>query len=248
MKLKVVIIDDEIDAIDVLENIIQIKNVDYDVVGKTTSPIEGIKLINEHKPDVVFLDIEMPELNGFEVLKSIADISFEVIFATAYEHYALKAIKQNALDYILKPATIPEVLEALEKAKQKRIGKENNTQDFNDFLLNVQPKRSKRIKIPTASGFELIREEEVMYFKADGSYSMVHMIHNNLLVSKSIKQMEPSLNPEVFFRVHRSFIVNTQHVKRYLREDYSLIMDNGDIVPVSHRKLDDFITFVNSRT
>jgi two-component system LytT family response regulator len=247
MKLKIIIIDDEADAIDVLESIIEINSQEYEIVAKTTNPIEGIELILKHKPDVVFLDIEMPELNGFQVLESISNIDFEVIFATAYDNYAIKAIKENALDYILKPATIPEVMDALAKAKNKKSLGSNLNTNLKDLLVNLKESNKQRIKIPTASGFELINTEELVYFEADGSYTTAYLKNGErIIVSKPIKQLESMLNSSSFFRVHRSYIVNVSYVKCYERENYSLKMVDNSIVPVSRRRLDSFLEFLDN--
>jgi len=243
MKLKIIIIDDEADAIDVLESIIEINKSDYEIVAKTTNPVEGIGLILQHKPDVVFLDIEMPELNGFQILESIPSIDFEVIFATAYENYAIKAIKENALDYILKPATIPEVLEALEKAKTKIQNKDNS--DYRSIIESLNNNHSSKIKIPTSTGFELISIDELVSLEADGSYTIAHFINSDkLIISKPLKQLEPLLDAKRFFRVHRSFIVNTEHIRRFNRERYSLVMINGSNIPISRRRYDAFMEFL----
>ena len=243
MKLKIIIIDDEADAIDVIESIIEINKSDYEIVAKTTNPVEGVGLILQHKPDVVFLDVEMPELNGFQILESIPHINFEVIFATAYENYAIKAIKENALDYILKPATIPEVLEALEKAKSKIQNKTNS--DYKSIIENLNSNYSSKIKIPTSTGFELLSTDELVFLEADGSYTIAHFVNSDkLIISKPLKQLEPLLDAKMFFRVHRSFIVNTEHIRRFNREKYALIMLNNKVVPISRRRYDNFMEFL----
>jgi len=246
MNLKVILIDDEPDAIDVIESIIVDKKEDYKIVAKTTNPIEGIGLILKHKPDVVFLDIEMPEMNGFQLLESIPNIDFEVIFATAYENYAIKAIKENALDYILKPATIPEVLSALEKAKSKRQQEKVDLSKYTEFLDDIKTNRFQRIKIPTSNGFELIESDDLIFIDADGAYTTAHFKDNEeLIISKPIKQIESLLNSENFFRIHRSYIVNKNHIKRFARDKYALIMIDDSVIPISRRRYDAFMDFID---
>jgi len=248
MKLKVIIVDDEADAITVLENIININKTDYEIVAKTTNPVDAVGLIVEHKPDVVFIDIEMPELDGFQVLKSIPDINFEVIFATAYENYAVKAIKENALDYILKPATIPEVLEALEKAKKRKLDKKNSFPEYETLLDNVNNKRLSKIKIPTSSGFEFVETSDLISLEADGPYTTAYFKNSDkLVISKSIKQLEELLETNSFFRLHRSFIVNVEYIKRFERDRYSVVMSDGSVIPLSRRRYDAFMDFLDNQ-
>ncbi|MCG8412049.1 MAG: LytTR family DNA-binding domain-containing protein [Bacteroidales bacterium] len=247
MKLKIIIIDDEINAINVLCKIIQVNNVDHEIIATTTDPIEGINLILTHKPDVVFLDIEMPKLSGFQVLASIPDIDFEVIFATAFENYAIKAIKENALDYILKPPTIPEVLNALEKVKEKKLNKIDGSLNYQKLLDGLNSSRFQRIKIPTSNGFELIETENLMYLCADGVYTIAHFRNlEQMVISKPIKQIEELLNMDHFFRVHRSYIINGVYIRRFGRDSYMLEMVDGKEIPVSRRRYCDFITFLSN--
>jgi len=247
MKLKVLIIDDEADAIDVLESIIEVNKHDYEIVAKTTNPVKGIELILKHKPDVVFLDIEMPELNGFQVLESIPVIDFEIIFATAYENYAIKAIKENAIDYILKPVTIPEVLDALKKVKRKKHERKDSVDNYKALLKSLNSNQLQRIKIPTSSGFELIEIDDLIYLEADGSYTTAYLKKEvKLVISKSIKQLEFLLNHNCFYRTHRSYIVNVNQLKRFDRDQYSLIMSNDSLVPLSRRRYDEFISFLEN--
>lgn len=243
--MKVIIIDDEEDAIDILESIINLNKEEYSIVGKTTDPVKGLGLIKKHNPDVVFLDIEMPEMNGFELLESLSEINFEIIFATAYDEYAIRAIKENALDYILKPVTFSEVMKALGKAKKKRTISQVNQPDYKLLLNNLHSNYFERIRISTSSGFEFMYTDELIFLKAEGSYTDVYSKNSDkLLISKPIKQIEQELNPNIFFRVHRSYIINIRFIKRFDRTKNIIIMINGAEIPLSRRRYDEFITFL----
>lgn len=208
MELKVIIIDDEEDAIIALKSIIEI-NDGYKIIGQSTDPLKGLELILQKKPDVVFLDIEMPRMNGFQLLKSISNIDFDIIFSTAYKQYAIDAIKANALDYILKPVSILEVLNALEKVKNRKKDSHEQSQKYKKLLSDVTSSKSDRIKIPTSTGFEFIDTNDVIFLEADGSYTVAHFINKEkLLISKTIKQIEPLFDQNKFFRTHRSYLVN----------------------------------------
>ncbi len=248
MKLKVIIIDDEPDAIDALESIININELEYELVAKTTNPLDAIGLIKEHEPDVVFLDIEMPQLNGFQLLESLSEINFEVIFVTAYENYAIKAIKENAIDYILKPVNIPEVLGALEKVRKKRLKEHKTKSNYNKLLKDIDTHRFNKLRIATSNGFELIDVDDLISLEADGSYTTaVFKNRDNLIISKSIRHVESLLDTNLFFRVHRTFIVNITHVIRFDRDNYSLTMCNNQVIPVSTRRYNTFVTFLETQ-
>ncbi len=242
MKLKIITIDDEADALDVLKSIIETKRDTYEIVAQTTNPIEGVGLILMHKPDVVFLDIEMPGINGFQLLESIPDIDFDVIFVTAYESYAVRAIKENALDYILKPATIDEVLMALEKAELRRQNKGNGISNYKQLIETINANSIQRIRIPTINGFELVEANNLMALQADGAYTTAYFDNGErIVISKSIKLIEPILNPNLFIRVHRSYIINLMHIKRYDREKHTVLLSNNSEIPISRRRYGAFV-------
>lgn len=242
MKLKVIIIDDEIDAVNLLEKIIGSKPDAYKIVGKTTNPLEGIELIIKLKPDVVFLDIEMPQMSGFQLLQITSELKFEVIFATAYESYALKAIKENALDYILKPITPNEVFSALEKAKQLLANNTSKIDRFKELIEKINLNATRRIKFPTINGFELIEMNSLVYFEAEGSYTLAYLSNGEKIVlSKSIKQIELIVNSEHFFRAHRTYLINISFVKRFDRDLYTITLTNNTEIPLSRRRYEGFL-------
>ncbi|MCB2194500.1 MAG: LytTR family DNA-binding domain-containing protein [Bacteroidetes bacterium] len=245
MELRIIIIDDEADAVDAIRNILEI-NDNYRVIGHTTDPVNGLALILQHKPDVVFLDIEMPGINGFQLLESISNIDFDVIFATAYERYAIQAIKANALDYILKPVSISDVLNALEKVKTKRSKEINFESNYKNLLADLNLPQKTRIQIPTTKGLEFIELDDVVYLEADGAYTTAYLKNTEkVIISKSIKFIEPLLNKNYFFRVHRSYTVNTNYLRRLDRENKTLILKDQTEIPFSRRRYDDLMDFLD---
>jgi len=249
MKLGIIIIDDEADAIEALEGIIEMNTKEYRILAKTNNSMEGLGLILKHKPDLVFLDIEMPGMNGFELLESIQEINFEIIFATAYEHYAIKAIKSNAIDYILKPFSVHEVLNALAKVKNKIKALETNTNKYKNLLIDLNAPSKNRITIPTIRGFEIIELDDLIYLEADGSYTTAYFsLSEKLVISKAIKSIEPLLDKKTFFRTHRSYIVNNMYIKRFDRENNKIILKNKEQIPLSRRRYDDFMIFIKEQS
>ncbi len=212
-----------------------------EVVAKTTNPVEGVSLINQYNPDVVFLDIEMPDLNGFQLLESLSNINFEVVFVTAYGQYAIEAIKKNAFDYILKPVSIPEVMNALGKVKEKLRNQQVFSTDYYKLIKDLNPNHVQRNKIPTLKGFEFINIDDLIHLEADGSYTSAFLKNNGkILISKPIKEIESLLNPTSFFRSHRSHIVNIAYIQSFSKENYEIAMVDNSKIPLSRRRYDAF--------
>jgi two-component system, LytTR family, response regulator len=247
MGLRVIIIDDEIDAIEAIEKIIETKAKEIEIVAKTDNPHKALQLILMHQPDLVFLDIEMPGMNGFELLSNLPKIDFEIVFVTAYENYAIKAIKENAIDYILKPINIAEVLNAIEKVRLKIKSLQNNSFQYEMLIGQLKKAQLKRIQIPTTNGYEFIHSDNIVRLEASGAYTYAFFIDSSkIIISKSIKEIEPSLKNMDFFRAHRSHIINLLHVKRFLTEnDGEIIMVDDSRIPLSRRKRKDFIDIIN---
>lgn len=237
-KYSVLVIDDEKDSIDLIETLIISKKDNFDVIGKTTDPMEGLRLILAHKPDIVMLDIEMPQVNGFKLLEILGNFDFQLIFITAYDQYAIKAFKNKALDYILKPINIEELYNALDRAS-----------DIIDSFRNkisYSSNESKKIVVPTNFTYEFIEVYSIIRIEADGSYAKILLnTDKRILVSKKLKDIEIYLNDERFFRTHRSHIINIDYIQRL--EKNMLIMNNEDMVPISRANYTSFKELVEEK-
>ncbi len=247
MKLETIIIDDEWDAIEALENVIDTYIEGVTVVAKTNKPKQAIELLKVHSPDFIFLDIQMPVLNGFEFLECIPEKKFEVIFVTAYDQYAIKAIKANALDYVLKPIRIPEIMQAVSKVKDLKLKSKSLSESFHKLSEELKNREAQSIKIPTLSGIDFVKISDIIRLEASGSYTEIVLLNEErLLFSKRIKEAEKLLNYETFFRTHRSHIINLKHVKRYENNDCGMIvMADGSRIALSRRKKCDFFKAMN---
>ncbi|MFO7863465.1 MAG: LytTR family DNA-binding domain-containing protein [Salinivirgaceae bacterium] len=244
--MKIVIIDDENNAVEALKLIIDRINGDYIIVGATTNPYEAIGIILQQKPDIVFLDIEMPHLTGFELLEILPEIDFEIIFATAYEHYAIEAIKKNAIGYIVKPVSISSVKEALLKAEEKQKSGANKSAKYQNLLADVEKPTKSRIKIATASGFEFIDTDAIIRLEADNVYTKAIIERREkIIITKPLKKLEEELNLECFFRTHRSHLINTEHVYRFDSLKNSVIMSDNSTVPIARRRIREFKDLLN---
>ncbi|HLV23212.1 MAG TPA: LytTR family DNA-binding domain-containing protein [Moheibacter sp.] len=243
--IKTILVDDEKHAIITLEHLLK-KFEDVEVLATVQDSTQAKAIILEKKPDLLFLDIEMPNLNGFDLLTQFNSPYFKVIFTTAYDQYAIKALKINALDYLLKPIDPDELRTALDKYLNDQIfTSDEQISHLNQFKNNQM---SETLALSTSRGLIFIKIKDVMYFEADGSYT--HVIMNNgekHLVSKSLTNFEEVLsgNP-LFFRSHKSNLVNLNFVKQYLRgEGGELIMMNDKSIVLSRNKKQEFLNLFN---
>ncbi|WP_245812817.1 LytR/AlgR family response regulator transcription factor [Flagellimonas flava] len=205
---------------------------------------EAVKVLSVMSPDVVFLDIELQTGQGFDVLDKIKDPTFEVIFTTAFEKYAIKAIKFSSLDYLLKPIDLDELKQAVEKARN-RMDTNVYRQQIDTLMQNLSKETYKQEKIclATTGGMEFIAIEDIVFCKADGSYTCVVLKNKSkLLVSKHLKEYEALLGDHDFMRVHNSYVINLKEVKKYIKADGGYIMMSNDMhVSLSPRKKEELI-------
>jgi len=241
--LKVIIIDDEPDAVLSIELIITEYCTDVEIVGKAYSAIDGKTQIIEKKPDFIFLDIDMPRGTGFDLLEMFPEINFDVIFVTAYSDYAIKAFKYSAVDYILKPIDIDELIGAVNKVKKRKDEKSTQSINYDVLLSNIRNKGHKTIAVPNTTGIDFVNLENVIRFKAEGSYTKIIISgQNDILASKNLKEYQELLSENEFFRPHNSHLINLSHVKRYVQKDGGYLeMSDDSIVPMSRRKKDLFL-------
>ena len=204
---------------------------------------EALLMIQQLKPQLIFLDIEMPRMNGFEMLNALPEKNFHVIFTTAYDQYAIKAIKYAAFDYLLKPIDIEELKIAVEKI----AGKENNqTKTQAEFLkqnLEHPKKPLNKLAIPTLEGLLFYDLRDIIYLEANSNYTNIFFSNTpKITASKTLKEFEELLPQESFFRPHHSYIINLNYIKRYIRGDGGQIeLQNGMFVDVSRRKKEEFL-------
>ncbi|GAA4770089.1 MULTISPECIES: LytR/AlgR family response regulator transcription factor [Flavobacterium] len=239
--IKALIIDDEKHCIITLEHLLQ-QQKNVTVVATTQDSTKAKALIEEHQPDVVFLDIEMPTMNGFDVIAQWQPIPFKVIFTTAYDQYALKALRLNALDYLLKPIDEEEITIALDKFKKQ----ENSitSEQIQNLHLFTNGKLQDTIALSTQEGLLFVKIENIMYLEASSNYTLIKMQDQSKhLASKTLATFEDVLQDNsLFFRSHKSHIVNLKCIKQYIRgEGGELIMVDGKNIPLSRTKKQDFL-------
>ncbi len=243
MILHAVIIDDEFNGMRSLELLIKRFVPELKVVALTVNPVEGISLINDYRPDIVFLDINMPTLNGFELLDRLEHKQFHLVFTTAHQEYALRAIKQSAVDYLLKPIDLAMLKICVEKIKAKV---KENTFDTNvqELVKELVGLKNLRVQIPTKQSVEYVIPSSIIYIEANSNMCRILLTNLKLLeVNKSLKEYEQLLCKEglFFLRIHNSFIINLNYVTRYLKEDGGqIILQGNKVIPISKHKKEEF--------
>jgi len=233
--MTVIVVDDEKKSRETLHCFISTYCPDLEIIGEAVNVSEGIKLINEVNPNVVFLDIEMPDGTGFELLSSFHKINFQVVFVTAFDSYAVRAFRFSAADYLIKPISPKLLIEAVEKLKKTRAMEAINLKL--DALLGNH-KNIENLALPTAEGVYLARIDQIIHCSADNYYTTFHLVGKEpIVVSKTLKEYSDMLEEFNFYRVHQSHLVNLDHVDKYISgEGGYLIMKNGDTIDVSRRR------------
>lgn len=230
MSIRTVLIDDEQPARDVIKYYLKEFN-EIEIIGEFSDGFTGLKGIQELKPDLVFLDVQMPKLTGLELLE-LLDQPTSIIFSTAYDQYAIKAFEMNAIDYLLKPYSKERFSQALQKAITV-IGSGQNPQAPVQKLvktLEENPEYLHRIAVKSRHKVSVIPIEDIVYLEAEGDYVMMHTKDARHLKEKTMKYFEAHLDPAMFIRIHRSYIVNVQFIDRieyYDKENYAVLMKQG---------------------
>jgi two-component system LytT family response regulator len=243
-----VIIDDESKNSQYLRSLIETEVPEVVVRGTASDAEEGIRLIQAVKPSLVFLDIEMHPSNGFDLLSRIQPVDFSVIFVTAHERYALKAIRFAALDFLLKPVDKDELKAAVEKALQQQ--QENNlAKSMEVFMENLQKKNTqKKIAIKADGAMHVFEIGELIYCEGDGPYTTIYTTGRKVLSIKTLKEYDLLLNEHGFFRIHKSFLVNLDHIRQYSKSEGGyVIMSNGARIDVSEKKKAELVSAISSR-
>ncbi|MFV0589888.1 MAG: LytR/AlgR family response regulator transcription factor [Draconibacterium sp.] len=246
-----IIIDDEVNVQQALQLLLERYCPEINICGAAGSASTGRELLKRFDVHLIFLDISMPGENGFEFLSSIPKENYAIIFTTAYEEYALRAIKANAIDYLLKPIDPMELKEAVAKATSHldlRRQNEMMQQTYGESLENLAMQTSagidfpKRITVVEKFGFQIIDTEKIRYLEADANYCIIHISGLEKIVSsKSLGEFEKILDPTVFFRIHKSTIINMKYLKGFssYQGAYAILDDNTKLA-ISRRRAIEF--------
>lgn len=247
--IKALIIEDEKKAADMLQIMIEKNNDDVKVLDKCYDLPSGVRSIRTHQPDIVFLDIEMPGYSGLQLLEFFNEdeIDFSIIFTTAFNDYALKAFDLSAIDYILKPIQIDKLNSSIEKYRKKRHKQNEDFQKLTTLKHNLNHS-DRKIALPISSGVEIVNVSDIRYLQAEGSYSKFFLSNDKqLVISKNLKFFEELVGDDAhFFRVHRSYIVNINYIKKVLRTDGgTIILNDNTELPIVNDKIDNLIKLLS---
>ncbi len=244
-----IIADDEENLRISISNLLKKMWPDLNIVGHAKNGVEAVSLIENHHPNIAFLDIQMPGMTGVEVAKKIAD-KCNIVFITAYDQFAVQAFESEAIDYILKPVTEDRLRVSINRLKKNRRLKKQFDESDQETEINLKMKRVfkvlekyqgpdylRLIKVKTGSDLRFVPVSEIIFFKAEDKYTIVQTPTNEFLIKTPIKDLETQLDPDTFWRVHRSAIVNIDRVKRIKRSFTNQMIigfDNTDqTIPVS---------------
>jgi two-component system, LytTR family, response regulator len=244
MMISSVIVDDEPANIRILKKMLADFCPNVQVIAEAKDVRQGVDIIRQTKPSLVFLDIEMPYGNAFDLLDKLMPVEFEIIFITAFNEYALKAFRYSALDYLLKPVSIQELKGAVEKAFQRIDLKITNAQ-LKNLLENLKKEKEglQQVALPAKDGFIFVPTDDILRCEASGAYTHVFTRNNGeILSSKSIGEYEEMLPENIFFRVHHSHLINLYEIKKYHRGRGGYVeMKDGMLIDVAVRRKDEFL-------
>lgn len=231
-----IIVDDEPNGAKTLNILLHKYCPQVKVHGLYESVASARAALESRQPDLVFLDIEMPVENGFSLLEQTKGYKYHVIFTTAYNHYALSAIKANAIDYLLKPVDIEELMAAVAKVEERASGShELDVKKMESLFGDIMAQKMKKIPLPSQDGISFVDPAEIVCLEADSNYTHVYLASGKkLTISKTMKVFEKNLEGLPFLRVHYSYIVNLAHIEKYIKGDGgSVIVKGNRSIPVS---------------
>ncbi len=243
--MKTVIIDDEVNTRQLVEALILKYYPEMHICGMADGVQSGIAMINKEQPNLVFLDINMKDGTGFDLLNQLdlSHLKFTLVFITESDEYAIKALKFGAFDYLLKPLDPEEFKESV-----NRIASHSHNMDRERLTMMVQEAQSQskfnKLALPTSNGVHLVDFQEIIHCKGDGSYTQFYLKdQKSLITSKNLSLYDDLLPEESFFRVHQSHLVNIKEIAKIIKHDGGcLIMSNGEKIPISRRKKDEFFS------
>jgi two-component system LytT family response regulator len=242
--IRTIIIDDEINARQVIADLLENYCEKVSLIGQADSVESGLKVIRELKPELVFLDIKLTDGTGFDLLRQLENIDFKIIFITAYEEYAIKAFKFSALDYLLKPIGINELIKSINKAEEL-IQQDNISLKLDTFFSNIDSisKKIKKIILKTTYNIHLVNINEIVRCESDRNYTHFYFLDKDkIVVSKTLKEYEALLSEYGFFRVHHSHLINLQCVEKLEKTNNNfVVMKDSSKVPVAFRKKEELM-------
>ncbi|MBX3163674.1 MAG: response regulator transcription factor [Bacteroidetes bacterium] len=237
-KYSAIIVDDEEDSRSNTRNMLEKYCSEIEIVGEADNAPDGKLKIQELKPQVVFLDINMPGMNGFQMLEGIYERDFCVIFITAYSEHGITAVKAGATDYLLKPLMLSELQAAIRKVIQYYENKSAASAQASERKKNL-------VVLNHNKGFSLVDYDEIIWLEAESNYTTVYLVDGKkIMISKGLKDFEEILPPNLFFRIHRSGLININHIREYSSDKGEIILSDGSLVGSSKARMVEFSEFL----
>ena len=245
-KIKAILIDDELNSLQNLQQKLEGFCPDVAIVAVTQKPEEGILLIRQHQPDVVFLDIEMPRMSGFRMLEELGEYDFDIIFTTAYNHYSIDAIRISAFDYLVKPIGIEDLQQAVERLSKSLNRQTKEKIDILKKSLSDNKSQEDKIAISTSEGIEFIPIKNIIHVESKSNYSKIFLTDNkSIMVTRILKDFEEMLVPYNFYRVHNSHLINLNYIQKYVRSQGGHVqLQDGTLIDISRRKKEEFLKMI----
>ncbi|MBK9452155.1 MAG: response regulator transcription factor [Bacteroidetes bacterium] len=239
-KVRCVVIEDEPDNRQNLRLLIANYCPQLEIVAEAESVAEGLRIVRQTRPELIFLDVELQDGTGFDLLAGLQGLDVNIIFVTAYTHYAIKAIKFNAVDYIMKPIDIGELCQAVDKASRKTEAKDNLLKIRNLISnLGTPENGNKRIALASVDALKMVEVKNILRLEGENNYTRFYFKSDPpTLVSRTIKEYEAMLQDYDFFRVHQSHLVNMAYVASYVKGEggYVVMTDGAQVAVSRHRK------------
>ena len=243
-QIRAVLIDDEKHCIETLKYELGMHCPQVSIIGTASSGPEGLALIGEVKPDLIFLDIEMPGMSGFEMLRQLGNTDADVIFVTAYDQYALQAFRCAATDYLMKPVISDQLAEAVSRVASRPSNPELSKDRMDALMYNLREgMKAPRVALSSGRSIDFVEVSRITYCKAESNYTDVILADGKkYTLSKTLGDVEDMLGHLDFFRVHQSFLINFTQMKSYLRDDGGMvIMQDNSRIPISKRRKEEFL-------
>jgi two-component system LytT family response regulator len=240
--ISVVIVDDELSAIESLVWELKHFSSDISVVAQFSNPEEALVYLSSNSPDCLFLDIQMPTMDGFQFLNKLTSRNFAVVITTAYNEYAIKALKHEAIDYLLKPIDsddLQDTIKKVKKYKSKQTSELNFELAFKQFNERFN---KKKVTINTDGKLIFLDVDDIILVSGDGNYSTIELVNNHkIVVTKKLKEVNSILPQDHFFRIHNSYIINLNHLKEFIKSDGYVVLTNNKKIPVARQRKSDFL-------
>lgn len=242
-----IILDDEIRAAKSLGTLIEENCPDVNVVSVETDPLQALTAIKKLKPEILFLDIEMPKLNGFEVLSELTNPLPKVIFTTAYDQYAVQAFRHNAIDYLLKPVIVEQLISSVNKINERMRAERALIEKGQ--TVDLRQSQSMKLSVQCQRDVIFINTDTITWLESDSNYTHIHLMDGKKITSaKTLKEYQDQLPVSNFYRIHKTILINMQNVERYVRgENAYVVMKDKSCLEVSRRKKTDFLLYFYKR-